>query len=106
MVVGRCWVGPCACGPGPMGALMRVPPREVSRLATRQLPTRIDTIVQGFAALGNRLGRERTVATASFVAFCLATSRLQQLFRFVRHLPGRRHGAEHGADLRAGVGQT
>ena len=29
-----------------------------------------------------------------------------RLFRFVRHLPVRRHGAAHGADLRAGVGQT
>ena len=28
------------------------------------------------------------------------------LFRFVRHLPVRCHGAAHGADLRAGVGQT
>ena len=28
------------------------------------------------------------------------------LFRFVRHLPVRRHGAACGTDLRAGVGQT
>jgi hypothetical protein len=28
------------------------------------------------------------------------------MFRFVRHLPGRRLDATHGADLRAGVGQT
>ena len=30
----------------------------------------------------------------------------QPLFRFVRHLPVGRHGAAHGADLRAGAGQT
>ena len=28
------------------------------------------------------------------------------VFRFVRHLPVRRYGAAHGAELRAGVGQT
>ena len=28
------------------------------------------------------------------------------LFRFVRHLPGRCHGAAHGTGRRAGVGQT
>ena len=30
----------------------------------------------------------------------------QLLFRFVRHLPGRRHGAAHGTGRRAGVGQA
>jgi hypothetical protein len=37
-----------------------------------------------------------------------ATVELERLslFRFVRHLPVRRHGAAHASGLRAGVGQS